>query len=67
MGTEEIRKAELEFLCRDVVNKLHLLAKLIPDQTAASHFNAQATAPLMELRRRFEMNSGRVIKVGRKP
>lgn len=63
VSAEEIRKAELEFLQRDVVNKLHLLSKIIPDQATAAQFNAQASAPLMTLRRRFEMASGRVIKV----
>lgn len=62
---EEIRKAEIEFRMRDVVNNLYLLAKLIPDQPTAADFNAKASAPLSELRRRFQMASGKVVRLPR--
>ena len=62
---EEIEKARLEFRMRDTVNQLYLLATLISDHETAERFNSEATTPLFKLRRRFEMRSGRTIKVPR--
>lgn len=63
---EDLRKAELEFYQRDAVNKLYLLAEMIPDQSTAALFVAQASAPLARLNRRFQMNGGKVVKVARR-
>lgn len=61
---EDIRQAELTFLLRDITNKLYLAATLIPDRDTAVRFNSEASAPLFRLRKRFDMPSGKVIKVG---
>lgn len=64
---EEIKKAELEFLLRDIANRMHLASTLIADRDTAVRFNGEISHPIMKLRRRFGMASGNVVKVKPKP
>lgn len=62
---EEVKQAELAFLLRDITNKLYLASKIIGDRETATRFNAEASEPLMLLRRRWAMPSGNTIRVPR--